>query len=231
MDFGPDKCAVAHIKKGRITTSHFFSDIPTMTKENNYHYLGTLECTDILQTKVKEGNKSEYFTHIRSMLKTGISSKNAVSAISIFTTSTLQYFFGIICWTKSELRGLDHQIRKIIAKLGYHHLTSNTNQLYISTSRGGRGILNVVGCHPQECTALVNYINENNTDPLVSIVSDAESRTKRGLLSLVNDKSKQDFKKLIDKNHQKIFLAIPLHGQFFREQEALPNVDIDSSRG
>ena len=49
--------------------------------------------------------------------------------------------------------------------------------------------------HLQECTALTSYIAENDTDPRVNIVHDVEVKTKRGIVSIENDKSKQDFKK------------------------------------
>ena len=189
-----------------------------MTEEDNSRYLDIMECTDILQTQVKEATKSGYLTRICSILKTGISSKNAASAISTFAIPTLQYSFGIIYWMKGELWSLNRNSRKIMTKLGYHHPKSDTNQLYTLMSCGGRGIVNIMDFHLQECTALANYITKNDTYPLVSIVRDAEVITKRGIISLVNDKPKQDFKKLIEENDSKIFSAMPLHGQFFENK-------------
>ena len=62
MDFGLDKCAVIHTVKGKTINSPILSDIPVLSTEDSYRYLGILEGTDILHTKVKETAKKEYLT-------------------------------------------------------------------------------------------------------------------------------------------------------------------------
>ena len=109
MEFGLDKCAVIHTRKGKTIDSPFLSNIPTLSTEDNYRYLGILECTDILQSQVKDIAKKEYFSHIRSILQSDISAKNVSSAISTFAMPILRYGFGVLRWTQAELRGIDRK--------------------------------------------------------------------------------------------------------------------------
>ena len=106
-EFGLDKCAIIHTKGGKLIDSPVSSNIPLLTEEDSYRYLGILECTDIMQTAVKQTTRSEYYTRTRNILKSGISAKNVASAISTFATPVMRYTFGVIRWTKAELRGID----------------------------------------------------------------------------------------------------------------------------
>ena len=53
MNFALKKCAVIHLNKDKVTHSPIVKDIPLMTDEDSYRYLGILECDDILYGQVK----------------------------------------------------------------------------------------------------------------------------------------------------------------------------------
>ena len=84
MEFGLDKCAVIHIVKGEIINSLIVEGIPLLSSEDNYKYLGLIQCDEIIHDKVKESTKKEYFSRVRNIVKSGISSKNVTQA----TTTT-----------------------------------------------------------------------------------------------------------------------------------------------
>ena len=71
MKFGLEKCAVIHMKKGKICHSPIIEDIPHMTGEETYKYLGITQADEILHKKVKNRAMKEYFKRVRGILKKG----------------------------------------------------------------------------------------------------------------------------------------------------------------
>ena len=114
MEFGLDKCAVIHMKKGEVVNSPLINDIPLLTGDENYKYLGIIQADNILHDKVKENTKKEYFGRVRSILKKGVSAKNTTSAIKTFAMLILRYGYGVIKWTQNELRAIDCKTRNIV---------------------------------------------------------------------------------------------------------------------
>ena len=53
MDFGLETCSVVHTKLGNIVELDCVADIPTLSGEDNYKYLGILEYDNILHKNVK----------------------------------------------------------------------------------------------------------------------------------------------------------------------------------
>jgi len=131
MEFGLDKCAVIHIVKGEIINSPIVEGIPLLSSEDNYKYLGLIQCDEIIHDKVKESTKKEYFARVRNIVKSGISSKNVTSSIKAFAMPIMRYGFGVIKWSLTELRNIDRKNRKLLHKHQFHHPKSNTHRLYL----------------------------------------------------------------------------------------------------
>ena len=228
MSFGLDKCAVVHLKAGKISNSPEVKGIPILQNEESYKYLGVIENDQILHDNAKVIAKKEFIERVRNILKTELTSKNTSDAIRTFAMPVLRYGFGVLKWTKAELRGIDRTVRKTLTKGKYHHPKSNTHRLHLSRNKGGRGMISAVDCHRQECTALANYIvNGNNT--LSRIIATVEQPKKYGLLSFL-DPSKEGTTESIDKEHEREMRSMKLHGDYFNQQEALPNIDLEASR-
>ena len=66
MDFGLDKCAVVHITKGILTNSPLVKGIPLLSSEDNYKYLGIIQCDEIIQKEVKESTKKSTFRELEA---------------------------------------------------------------------------------------------------------------------------------------------------------------------
>ena len=52
--------------------------------------------------------------------------------------------FGIIKWTKKELKQLDVKTRKILSCNGSFHVNSGIDRLYTRGDKGGRGLNSIV---------------------------------------------------------------------------------------
>ena len=96
MEFGIEKCAVIHMKKGKVEHSPIVKGIPLLTGEDNYKYLGILQADKMLHEEVKNKTKKEYFERVRAILRKGMSARNTTSSIKAFAMPILRYGFGVI---------------------------------------------------------------------------------------------------------------------------------------
>ena len=68
MDFVLEKCAVFHTKCGVIFESPCVTENPLLLREDNYKYLGILECDMILLKEVKESVRYDFLSRLRAIL-------------------------------------------------------------------------------------------------------------------------------------------------------------------
>lgn len=92
--------------------------------ESHHKYLGIFENSRIQQIEMKKKLKAEYFRRLRLVLKTSLNGRNKIEAINRFAVPVIEYSFGIIDWTKAELRKFD-TCHVIIIML---HPRSNVNR-------------------------------------------------------------------------------------------------------
>ena len=60
MEFGLEKCAVIHMKKGKVIDSPIVKSIPFLTGDDNYKYLGILQTDKILHEEVRPEGFRKY---------------------------------------------------------------------------------------------------------------------------------------------------------------------------
>ena len=234
MEFGLDKCAVIHMERGKIVDSPCVKEIPLLSAEDNYKYLGILQANSILHKEVKEKTKKEYFKRVRSILKAEINAKSTANAITTYAMPILRYGFGILKWTQGEIRAIDTKTRKTLTKFGYHHPKSNVHRLYLSRSCGGRGVISAMDCYIQECTALAAYMKEKveeGKDSLVQILAENEGEKVYGIMSYSAGLQKNRNVLETREYHNEELLKMKLHGDYFKRQEEVPNVDMCQSYG
>eukprot|EP00957_Ditylum_brightwellii_P100062 7625491-Ditylum_brightwellii.AAC.1 len=87
-----------------------------------------------------------------------------MTAICAFAMPVLRYTFGIMKWTKGELKKLDIRTRKLLTMNGHHHPKASTHRLYLRRSRGGRGLTGCEDTHNCKCTALAQYVLGSTDD-------------------------------------------------------------------
>ena len=230
MEFGLSKCAVIHMKKGKISNSPCVKGIPELSGEDSYKYLGILQTDTILHDKVKESTRKEYLQRVRKILKANINAKYTTDAIKTYAMPVLRYGFGILKWTQGELRAIDTKTRKVLTKHGLHHPRSDIHRMYLSRSDGGRGLIGAADCHSQECSALAQHLENNSIDdPFISIVKRVESGKTYGLLSYPKAPKKRNVQDT-NEYHLDSLLKMKLHGDYFTRIKALPNIDLELSQ-
>jgi len=140
----------------------------------------------------------------------------------------LRYGFGILKFTAAELWEIDRKVRKVQTKGRFHHPKSNLHRLYLSRQRGDRGLIGTVDCHRQECYVLSQYLSDS-TDPLSLVIRKTEHSKKHGLISFLAA-PKKGTTKLIDAEHEEGLSEMTLHGNDFKQQDTIPNINLLLSR-
>ena len=64
MEFGLKKCAVIHMKQGKIADSPIVDDIPTMTAEDTYKYLGIVQANQSYMKKRKKQQRKNILVEL-----------------------------------------------------------------------------------------------------------------------------------------------------------------------
>lgn len=152
MDFGMDKCAEIHIRKGKI------AELPNeevlfhqLTPDESYHYLGIQQNKRIDHTRLKKEFKIKYKSRLTKLLNTKLNAKNLITAINTYAVPILTYSFGILKYSDTDLRNLDILTRTTFTKFRIHHPKSATQRLYLPRKEGGRGLTNITElCRSQE---------------------------------------------------------------------------------
>jgi len=177
MEFGLDKCAVLHLKKGRLPAETGagveLSDggiIQDLGPTNTYKYLGVPEGQGLNEWTAKTQLQSEYKRRLRRIWSSELSAVNKVRATQMFGLSVLQYSFGVLKWTRDELRVLDRTTRKIMNMHRSLHPQSSVDRLYMPRDQGGRGLASVEQMHDRVVLGMACRVLQG-TDPLLRFVA------------------------------------------------------------
>eukprot|EP00957_Ditylum_brightwellii_P058947 4470638-Ditylum_brightwellii.AAC.1 len=169
----------------------------------------------------------EYISCMKKILNADISGDHTMTAICAYAIPVSWYMFGIMKWTRCELRKLDVKARKMLITKRVHHLKGNVYHLYLRRSKGGRGLREMEDTNDCECTALAAYVFKS-TDVLTQIVCDTPTPMQKFIFKFVSS-PKLTTLKLTDDNHHHCLKEKHLHGKLFKQQEAIPQVDFTKS--
>eukprot|EP00957_Ditylum_brightwellii_P129086 9846394-Ditylum_brightwellii.AAC.1 len=147
--------------------------------------------------------------------------------IRVYAVPVMRYTFGVVKWNKGELAKLDTKTHNMLTKHGFHHPSSNTHCLYLSWKKGGQGLTGLVDMHWHECAALVDYITQLD-DPLTTIVKTTPTPIQHHIMKHLNHHLGAA-PELNDAIHPSKLKKMRLHGQFFVQQDEIPQVDADQS--
>uniref|UniRef100_A0A6V7LE95 Reverse transcriptase domain-containing protein n=1 Tax=Bracon brevicornis TaxID=1563983 RepID=A0A6V7LE95_9HYME len=181
MEFGLDKCAAVHIKRGRVDVGGEDVQlvdgnvIQHLDIEGSYCYLGLNQRSIVDEVQVKEALRSEYKRRLRRVWRSELSGKNKVSATNMFAVPVLLYSFGVVKWSRSELKQLDRDTRKLMNIHRSLHPRSSSPRLYFPRECGGRGLLRVESLHDRLVLGVACDV-VNSTDPLMDFVHEYELR-------------------------------------------------------
>ena len=80
-------------------------------EKNGYKYLGILEYNKIKESKMKENFRREYLRRTKLIMKSRLTSRNKIIAITTWAVSFMRYGAGIVKCTKSKL---DRKTRRVL---------------------------------------------------------------------------------------------------------------------
>ena len=102
-----------------------------------YKYLGVLEADEMKHEAIKGNIQTEYFTRVRSILKSKLSGGNVTRATNSRAVSIIRYGVGIINWTKEELRKMDRKTRKLLTIHNAMHPQADVDRFYMKGRKAG----------------------------------------------------------------------------------------------
>ena len=225
MEFGVDKCAVMHVKRGEIVESvrTQLSDsinLRSLSATETYKYLGMSEALGINVADMKQSLKERFFGRLKKVFNSLLAGGNKVRAFNGWVMPVLMYSFGILKWTQTELDALDRKVRTLLTAYRMHHPRSSVMRLYIPRKCGRRGSLNAKTLHNREVCSLMEYFLEADGEMHRDVVSVDKGLTP---LSLANENWRKP--KVLDTNDRKVeWQGKELHGRFYR---ALHGPDVD----
>ena len=105
---------------------------------------------------------------MRQVLKSQLSGKNKIQAITTYALPVIRYPAGIVSWTKEEMEAVDVKTRKLLTMHRGFHPKSNFQRLYATWKEGGRGLVSVQATIQNETQNIQEYISKMTpTDKLL----------------------------------------------------------------
>ncbi len=214
MQFGLKKCGVLVMKRGKVVNQNGIAlpngQIMKEIDENGYKYLGIVEMDKIKETDMKDKFASEYKRRLKLVLKSKLNGRNKILAINTWAVSVLRYGAGILKWTKDELKKMDRKSRKIMTIHGAFHPKSDTDRLYLTREKGGRGLISCEDCVRSEENNLGWYVR-NSVESLIRGVRLAK------VIDTEYVVSKDEFKRIWMNEKEQGWKEKRMYGQFVRE--------------
>lgn len=167
MKFGTEKCSTVFVKNGKIVSSlETICNIRNLPVDQNYKYLGLEQHIGLDHMTIKGKQISSFQQKLSKVLKTSLDARNLIKAINTYAISSLNYSFGVVKWSKTDLDSLDRIVRTMLTKFRALHPNSAVERLYISRKLGGRGLLNIKNLCLNRVDNMKKYFFQSK-DPLI----------------------------------------------------------------
>ncbi|CAB3388713.1 Hypothetical predicted protein [Cloeon dipterum] len=226
MEFGLDKCAAVHVRKGKVVEGAEVLEllngevIDSLEEGGSYKYLGMQQLLQINSNDVRKLVEKKVLARVRKVCKTYLSGRSKIAAINSWAIPVAVYSFGVLKWSKSSLQALDRKIRVTLTKFRLHHPRSSIQRLYIPRKEGGRGLLCLEVMCARQCEQLRHYFVQNRSE-FVEVIQ--EKNLAFGALDLASvDLVEFPLMSLEDRKQE--WRGKELHGRFLRVLES-QNVD------
>ena len=169
MTFDEDKCAYQQIEKGKLinnTKELQINDlkIKPILEGDSYKYLGIDENISYVGLVNKTRVTKEYYTRVKRIWNSELSSVNKVIAHNSFAVPVLTTTVGILNWTIDETKEIDIKTRKQLTMSRNFHPNGDIDKLYLSRGQGGRGIKMIVRMFESRIISIAQYIKKRNSE-------------------------------------------------------------------
>ncbi|CAK1582479.1 unnamed protein product [Parnassius mnemosyne] len=231
MEFGIDKCKINSIRAGQNYQHQYTlrtgEQIEPLEEQDSYKYLGYTQSQQIHYKETKQKLTLQFQHRLNTILKTQLYSRNTIKAINTFAIPVLTYSFGIINWTKTDLKNLQRKINTTMTKFRKHHPRSCLQRLTLPRKEGGRGLIDILNLHNRQIKALRQFFFSKTES---SILHKIISQNDQNLTPLnLKDTTEQKNEKVIeDKTKLLEWTQKSLHGRH-RQDLCQINVDKEAS--
>ena len=163
MQLGLQKCAVAHISKGRTIEGGDLSlsndrVLRAAGRGNPYAYLGIKQVFEPDLAAIKKGLMDMYVLRLRRIWSSELNGRNKVQASNVWAVALFRYFFACLKWTRQDLVKLDRTTRRLIRKFRCHQYGAAVERVTLPRGRGGRGLASLVHIFEREVLSTVSYV-------------------------------------------------------------------------
>ena len=149
--------------------------IITKQEEKIEKYLLLIKEFDkIKDSEMKECFRKEYLRRTKAIMKSRLHGRNKIMAMNTWAVSLMRYGAGIIKWNVAELDEMDRKTQKIMTMNKEFHPKSDVDRLYVTRSKGGRGL---IGCKSWVVTGenSLGWYVRNHDEPLLIAVKDSNT--------------------------------------------------------
>ena len=145
--------------------------IQQVNERECYKYLGQDENISYIGTVNKEKVSKEYFTGVRKIRKSKLSTFNKTIIHNMFAVPVLKPTSSTLDWTIQEIRNIDNKTRKDLSITGNFNINSDVDCLYIPRSQGGRGLKAIQTAYECGMVSLNHHLTRNkDRNQFLSIV-------------------------------------------------------------
>ena len=142
-----------------------------MNERECYKYLGQDENISYIGTVNKEKVSKEYFTGVRKIRKSKLSTFNKTIIHNMFAVPVLKPTSSTLDWIIQEIRNIDNKTRKDLSITGNFNINSDVDCLYIPRSQGGRGLKAIQNAYECGMVSLNHHLTRNkDRNQFLSIV-------------------------------------------------------------
>ncbi|XP_044766186.1 uncharacterized protein LOC123322308 [Coccinella septempunctata] len=227
MTIGIDKCATLHVGRGKIVEGdqeliRNEETIQPLEPKETYKYLGIQQGVDIETRIAKNTFQDKFFSRLRKILQSKLNAKAMFTSVNSWAMPALTYSFGIVKWSKEELKTMDIKVRALLTKHGIHHPHASANRLYIPRKDGGRGLQNIEITHHTTISEMRRYFHAKTNSFIRTICRIDEHVTPLNLAAHTQQAQQATMSGFAEEWHGKA-----LHGRY---PTALKRENVDRER-
>ena len=126
-----------------------------------YKYLGVDENVSYNGSLNKDRIQSEYLKRVRKLWRSELSGYNTYIAHNAFALPVLTPTFGILDWTKDEIKNIDIKTSKNLNMTGNLHCNADVDRLYASRKEGGRGLKMVKEAYESRIISINQHLHQS----------------------------------------------------------------------
>ena len=183
------KCSVVSVGKGRIKEERDILTPVGCTAQDlydgqTYKYLGVHETITRVAEKTRRGVEAEYLKRVEKVWTREQDAKTSTRLHNTWAAPKLRYYVQAGVFGKSHMQKLDRQTRAILRNHKSHESLAATERLYMTSTKGGRGITNMPHMWERAVVDKLRYLEGSQDERLKGVLEFHKQHG--GVISLEN---------------------------------------------